>query len=79
MTLSFSVHIYNLIISIHTRTHFFNMIRSDVFIVFHHLVNDTIRGQFNNTVRHRFNKFVVVGREQHISLISLQIIIESLN
>ena len=46
-------------------------IRSDVFIVFHHLVNDTIRCQFNNTVRHRFNKFVVVGREQHLSLIHI--------
>ncbi len=59
MALSF-YHIYNLIVSIHTCTHFLDMIRSNVFIIFHHLVNDTIRRQFNDAVCYRFNKFMVM-------------------
>ena len=33
----------DILFSIHTCTHFLNMIRSDVFIIFHHLVDNTVR------------------------------------
>ena len=55
------------------------MIRSDIFVIFHHLVDDTVRSQLDNAVGNRLNKFVVMRREEDISLVRLQVVVESLN
>ena len=38
---------------VHARTHFFDVVAGNVIIVVHHLVDDAIRSQFDNTVGHR--------------------------
>ena len=55
------------------------MVGSDVFIILHHLVDDAVRSQFDDTVCHCLDELVVVRREQDVSLIGLQVIVECLN
>ena len=55
------------------------MIRSDVFIIFHHLINNTVRSQLDNTVGNGLYELVVMRREQDIPSIRLQVIIECLD
>ena len=55
------------------------MIRSDVFILFHHLINNTVRSQLDNTVGNGLYELVVMRREQDIPSIRLQVIIECLD
>lgn len=55
------------------------MVRSDVFIIFHHLINNTVRSQLDNTVGNGLYELVVMRREQDIPSIRLQVIIECLD
>ena len=55
------------------------MLARDIFIVFHHLVDDTIRSQFNDTVGYRLNELVVMRSKEYITLIELQVIVECLD
>ena len=55
------------------------MVGSDVFVIFHHLVDDTVQCQLDNAVGNRLNELVVMRREEDISLIGLQVIVESLD
>ena len=55
------------------------MVGSDVFVIFHHLVDDTVRCQLDNAVGNRLNELVVMRREEDISFIRLQVIVESLD
>ncbi|CDB70671.1 unknown [Bacteroides cellulosilyticus CAG:158] len=55
------------------------MVRSDVFVIFHHLINNTIRSQLDNTVGNGLYELVVMRREKDIALIRLQVIIECLD
>ena len=48
------------VVTVHTCTHLLDMIRRNVLVVAHHLVDDSIRSQFDDTVGHRFDKLVVV-------------------
>lgn len=48
------------VVTVHTCAHLLDVIRRNVFVVAHHLVNDSIRSQFDDTVGHRFDKLVVV-------------------
>ena len=56
-----------------------DVVGSDVFIILHHLVDDAVRGQFDDTVCHCLDELVVVRREQDISFIGLQVIVECLD
>lgn len=49
-----------LFVTVHPGTHFLDVVGCDVFIVFHHLVYDTVRRKFDDTVRDSLNKFMVV-------------------
>jgi len=55
------------------------MVRSDVFVIFHHLINNTVRSQLDNTVGNGLYELVVMRREQDIPSIRLQVIIECLD
>ena len=55
------------------------MVGSDVFIILHHLVDDAVRGQLDDTVCHCLDELVVVRREQDVSFIGLQVIVECLD
>ena len=48
------------LISIHPGTHFLDMVGCDIFIVFHHLIDNAVRSQFDNAVSHGFDKLMVV-------------------
>ena len=64
---------------IHLGSQLFDVVGSNVLVIFHHLVDDTIRSQFNHTISNGLNKFVVMRREEDITFVSLQIVIECLN
>ena len=55
------------------------MIAGDVLVVFHHLVDDTVRSKFDDTVRYGLDEFVVVRSEKNITLIKLQVVVECLD
>ena len=55
------------------------MVRSDVFVIFNHLINNTVRSQLDNTVGNGLYELVVMRREQDIPSIRLQVIIECLD
>ena len=47
-------------VTVHLRPQFLNMVGSDIFVIFHHLVNDTVRRQFDDAVGNSLDKFVVM-------------------
>ena len=47
-------------VTVHLRPQFLNMVGSDIFVIFHHLVNDTVRCQFDDAVGNGLDKFVVM-------------------
>ena len=49
-----------LFVTVHPGTHFLDVVGCDVFVVFHHLVDDTVRGQLDDAVGHRLDEFMVV-------------------
>ena len=55
------------------------MIRSNIFVIFHHLVDDTVRCQFDNAVGNRLDKLVVMRREKDVSPVRLQVVVECLD
>ena len=68
-----------LLIAIHASAHFLDMVASDIFVVLHHLVDDAVRSEFDDTVGHGLDELVVVRSEEHITLIELQVIVECLD
>ena len=66
-------------VAIHTGTHFLDVFAGDVFVVLHHLVDDTVRGKLDDAVGHGLDEFVVVRSEEHIALVELQVVVECLN
>ena len=71
--------INNFLRSIHASAHLFDLVTGDVFIVFHHLVDDAIRSQLDDAVGNGLNELVVVTAEEDIAFIELQIIVECLD
>lgn len=65
----------HLFVSVHLRPQFLNMVGSDIFVIFHHLVDDTVRCQFDDAVGNGLNKFVVMRREEDISFVRLQVVV----
>ena len=55
------------------------MVAGDVFIVFHHFVDDAVGGQFDDAVGHGLDELVVVAGKEDISLIEFQIVVECLD
>ena len=52
--------IFQLLIAIHTSAKFLDVIAGDVFVVLHHLVDDTIWSKLDDTVRNGLDELVVV-------------------
>lgn len=69
----------HLFVSVHLRPQFLNMVGSDIFVIFHHLVDDTVRCQFDDAVGNGLDKFVVMRREEDISFVRLQVVVERLD
>ena len=51
------------LITVHFALQFLDMIAGNVLVILHHLVNDSVRSQLNDTVGHGFNKLMVVAGE----------------
>ena len=64
---------------VHSCPHRLNMVGRNIFVILHHLVNDTVWRKFNDTVRHGLDKLMVVRGKEDISFINLQVIIKCLN
>ena len=69
----------SLIIAIHTSTKFLDMVAGDVFVVLHHLVDNTVWSELDDTVRNGLNELVVVRSKEHITLVELQVVVECLD
>ena len=65
----------HLFVSVHLRPQFLNMVGSDIFVIFHHLVDDTVRCQFDDTVGNRLDKLVVMRREKDVSPVLMRLFI----
>ena len=76
---SFSYLKNNSLLTIHPRSHLLDLVAGDVFIIFHHLVDDAIRGELDDAVGHGLDEFVVVTAEEHIALVELQVVVECLD
>ena len=50
----------NTYLTIHFCSQLLDMIRSNIFIIFHHLINNTVRSQFDDTVGNRLDKLMVM-------------------
>ena len=69
----------NFLPSIHTGAHLFDEVTSDVFVVFHHLVDDAIRREFDDAVGDGLDELVVVTAEENVAFIELQVVVECLD
>ena len=65
--------------SIHAGAHLFDEVTGDVFIVFHHLVDDAIRREFDDAVGDGLDELVVVTAEEDVALIEFQVVVECLD
>ena len=69
----------NFLLFIHAGAHLFDEVAGDVFVVFHHLVDDAIRSEFDDAVGDGLDELVVVTAEEHIAFIELQVVVECLD
>ena len=71
--------LFQLLIAIHTSAKFLDVVACDVFVVLHHLVDDTVWSELDDTVRNGLDELVVMRSEEHITLIELQVVVERLD
>ena len=71
--------LFQSIIAIHTSAKFLDVVAGDVFVVLHHLVDDTVWSELDDTVRNGLNELVVVRSEKYITLVELQVVVERLD
>ena len=55
------------------------MIGRDIVIILHHLVDDSVGRQFNDAIGHGLDELMVVRSKKDVSLVNLQVIVESLD
>ena len=55
------------------------MVAGNVLVVFHHLVDNAVGSEFDDTVGYGFDKLVVMAGEQDVAFEQLQVVVESLD
>ena len=71
--------LFQSIIAIHTSAKFLDVVACDVFVVLHHLIDDTVWSELDDAVRNGLNELVVVRSEKYITLVELQVVVERLD
>ena len=60
------------LIPVHSCFKFLDVVAGNVLVVFHHLVDNAVGGEFDDTVGYGFDELVVMAGEQDVAFESIQ-------